>query len=141
MPEAEIYLYKNKSIGGTHNMTEQNGTTDHKYWIEGELSMIPTKNEYIKVPSLKFEEENRIYEIEVDFSKPFEKYLTKDDKGKDIAKAIIPVKFQGQDRVWWLNKKNPCFRELLDGGKLGKTKFKVMRQGTAQQTKYILIKE
>jgi hypothetical protein len=91
------------------------------------------------LPSLKFEE-NHIVEIEIDFTTPFQKYTTTNHKGQPITKAIIPVKLGNEKQNWWLNTKNPIYREVVKLGKEGVRKFKVLQTGTQANTKYVLVK-
>lgn len=105
-------------------------------WMDEEISAakLPTGD---KVDGLKFEE-NKITEFTVDFSKKFEKKDTV-FAGKSSLKAIIPVTQNGKKLNLWLNVKNPLYAQILVEGKKGVTNFKVMRTGSATDTKYILV--
>ena len=121
-------------------MTEQNTTGQE--WIEQEKAELgtPTETIFEKLPALKFQE-NKITEITVDFSKKFDTYDTVDMKQNPVKKAIIPVLHEGQRKNWWLNKKNPIYRELLELGKVSKTVIvKIVQTGTQQNTKYAILK-
>jgi len=83
--------------------------------------------------------ENKIEVIEIDFSKPFETYNTTNQKGQNITKAIIPVLHNGTEKIFWLNKKNPLYREILQKGKEGARLFKILQTGSQASTKYVLI--
>ena len=97
---------------------------------------IPTQ--YEKLPSLKLEE-NKVTELTIDFSKPFEKW-TGDQSGKSKTKAIIPVTENNERKIFWLNVRNPVYREIIKLGAEGKNTLKIMATGTQQNTKYILVK-
>jgi len=119
-------------------MTEQN----LQNWTEQEKQELGTQAETVfeKLPALKLEEK-KITEIAIDFMEKFKTYEALDMKNQPIKKAIIPVSVAGVKMNWWLNKKNPVYRELLDLAN-GKTTLivKVMQTGNKQNTKYILIK-
>jgi len=89
-----------------------------------------------RLPALKLEE-NKIAELEIDFSKPFEVWTS--DEG--VIKKIIPVTFKGEKLVWWLNVKNPIYGQIVRKGLAGLTKVKVLQTGTQKNTKYTLIDE
>lgn len=121
-------------------MTEQNQTNQN--WIEQEKNELGAQSEGVfdKLPSLKLKE-NEITEIEIDLSEKFRVYETTNLKNQPITKAIMPVMYKGERHNWWLNKRNPIYREILDLG-AGKAKLtiKVMQTGTKQNTKYIIVK-
>jgi hypothetical protein len=117
-------------------MDTQTNTTN---WLEVECA---TLNSPVgeKLPALKFQEENKIEEIEVDFSKPFNKYTDTDNTGKNVVKAIVPVIHNTERKIWWLNKKNPAYITIIKAGKENITKFKVMRVGSLSNTRYVFVK-
>lgn len=121
-------------------MTEQN--TKIQDWTEQEKKELGVQTDTIfeKLPALKLEE-NKVTEITIDFSEKFKTYDSTNLKGEPIKKAIIPVLSDGIRMNWWLNKKNPMYRELLEAGE-GKNTIivKIMQTGTKQNTKYILVK-
>lgn len=118
-------------------MEEQN-------WLNEELNNCTTQIETIHKLSLKLEE-NKIYDIEIDFSKPFEKWTDpiqtekQKEEGRFTIKKIIPIKYNGQDMNFWLNTANPIYKEILEKGKLGITHFKIIRIGQAKATRYKLV--
>lgn len=87
-----------------------------------------------KLPALKLEE-NKITEIEVDFSKPFDKWTADDD----VVKKIVPVTVNNEKFVWWVNVKNPIYSQILQKGEAGINKFKVLQTGTQQNTRYTIV--
>lgn len=91
-----------------------------------------------KLPALKLEE-NKIAEIEIDFSTAFQKYNT-ENSGKPVTKAIIPVTHEGIKKNFWCNIRNPLYHELIEAGRNGQQKFKILQTGTQANTKYILVK-
>lgn len=108
-------------------------------WLEDEAKGL-TSNlaTYENLPSLKLTP-NVITEIDIDFSKPFEKW-NGENNGKPVTKKIIPITFTGKKMYWWLNVKNPVYKEIIEAGKNGITHFKVMQTGSREQTKYVLCK-
>jgi hypothetical protein len=118
-------------------MTEQNITS----WIEQEKQELGTQTETVfeKLPALKLQE-NKLTEVSIDFSEKFKTYEAVGMKGEPVKKAIIPVSVAGTKMNWWLNKKNPTYRELLDKA-AGKTTLivKIMQTGNQANTKYIIV--
>jgi len=106
-------------------------------WLEEEEKNLQEPKEFETLPSLVLEE-NKVVEFEVDFSNPFEQWQ---DTANGVIKKIIPVVHEGERKNFWLNVKNPTYREIIVAGKLGTTKFKVMRTGQKKDTKYNIIKE
>jgi len=115
-------------------MTEQNATN----WLDEEAKQFTNQATYEDLPSLKLQP-NVIAEITIDFSKPFDEW-TGEQNGKTIKKKIIPVTLAGTRMVWWLNVKNPIYKDLIQAGKSGQTSFKVLQTGTQALTKYVLVK-
>lgn len=114
-------------------MTQQNLN-----WLDEEAQKVEQKKDYEDLPSLKLQP-NVIAEITIDFSKPFQTW-NGENKGKTLTKKIIPVTLNGQKLVWWLNVKNPVYREIVLAGKNNQTIFKILQTGTQAETKYILVK-
>lgn len=108
-------------------------------WLEEESKLLTTPTNYEELPSLKLTP-NVVTEITIDFSKPFQEWNGEDVKGKPTKKKIIPVTLAGTRMNWWLNVKNPVYREIINGGKTGIKVFKVLQTGTQQNTKYVLVK-
>lgn len=125
-----------------HNMENKNATTQTQgdlTWLEEEAKQTTqTSAPFDKLPAMKLEE-NKIAEIEIDFGKPFQKYNT-ENNGKAITKAIIPVKHEGISKNFWCNVKNPIYHELIEAGRNGQQKFKILQTGNRENTKYILVK-
>ena len=109
-------------------------------WLDDEVKQFATSNnkDYEDLPSLKLQP-NVIAELTIDFSKPFNEWHG-ENNGKTVTKKIIPVTLAGTRMVWWLNIKNPIYREIINGGKAGQTVFKVLQTGTREATKYVLVK-
>jgi hypothetical protein len=87
-----------------------------------------------KLPALKLEE-NKITEIEVDFSKPFDKWTAEDG----VVKKIVPVVVKEEKFVWWVNVKNPIYSQILQKGEEGTNKFKILQTGNQQSTRYTIV--
>lgn len=105
-------------------------------WLQQEAEELKsTAFDENKAPALKLEE-NKITEMIVDFSKPFEVWK---DPDTETIKKIIPVKVKEQDFVWWLNVKNPIYHQIVQKGVAGQKSFKVLQTGSKQNTKYTLV--
>lgn len=116
-------------------MTEQNDTS----WLDEEAKQFTNSNAtYEELPSLKLQP-NVIAELIIDFSKPFDEW-TGEQNGKTIKKKIIPVTLSGTRMVWWLNVKNPIYKDIIQAAKLGQKVFKILQTGTQAATKYVLVK-
>jgi hypothetical protein len=117
-------------------MAEQNQTN----WLNEEASKLTQPAQYEELPSLKLQNAV-VTEFTIDFSKPFRDFLEKDEKGAVLKTTkIIPVVNNGNRMNFWLNVKNPIYRDIITLGKAGQTTFKVLRTGTQQNTKYVLVK-
>ena len=107
-------------------------------WLNNEAKQIADQPKPANLkPALKLEE-NKETIIEVDFSKSFEKWIDPDDTSR-ISK-IIPVKVNGTDMVWFLNVKNPTYKDIITSGAAGITKFRILRTGQQKNTRYIILK-
>ena len=107
-------------------------------WLKEEEAQCSTQKEFEKYPALKLED-RKMVEIDIDFSKPFEKWNTTDSKGKQVTKAIIPVMHNGERKTFWLNIKNPIYRDIIRGGRVSNTRFKILRTGQQQDTKFVIV--
>lgn len=107
-------------------------------WLEEESKECTQPKSYEELPSLKLTP-NVVVELEVDISKPFEKW-TGEQGNKTVTKKIVPVTVNGVRMIWWLNVKNPTYRDIVESCKKGITKFKVLQTGSKAETKYVLIK-
>ena len=116
-------------------METQTTQTD---WLakEEELFKNTVTTQFEQLPSLKLVQ-NELTEIDVDFSKPFQKWT---DESTGTIKAIIPVTKQNVKMNFWLNIKNPLYVELIRAGRNNITHFKILQTGTLKNTKYTLVK-
>ena len=108
-----------------------------KDWIKQELQDVGGGFDGVRKPSLVLEE-NKITSFEIDLSEgPFPTY-----RGEEgIVKKMIPVIHNGEKKTFWINVKNPVYRQLLKGLDSGKTSFKVTRIGSMNNTRYNLLEE
>ena len=107
-------------------------------WLDDEAKQFTTQTDYEELPSLKLQP-NVITEITIDFSEAFNEW--KGEQGdKTITKKIVPVLFNGTKMNWWLNVKNPVYREIVNAGIAGQKVFKILQTGTQANTKYVLVK-
>ena len=107
-------------------------------WLDEEAKQFTSQATYEELPSLKLQP-NVIAELTIDFSKPFQEWKG-EQSGKTITKKIIPVTLAGTKMNWWVNVKNPIYRELITAGKAGTTVFKILQTGTQANTKYVIVK-
>ena len=124
-------------------MDEQNEikpieTEQHKSWLDEEAEQFKNEHDYEELPSLKLVP-NEVTEIEIDFSEEFHKWQG-EQGGKSIIKKIVPVMVKGVKMNWWLNVKNPVYREIVNAGISGQKSFKILQTGTQANTKYVLVK-
>jgi len=118
--------------------TTKTNTEEQKNWLAEELESVKeTSYDGDRKPALKLEE-NKIIEMTIDFSKPFEKWK---DTENDSVKKIIPVRVGEVELVWWLNIKNPIYHKIIEFGSTGQTVFKVLQTGNKQTTKYTLVED
>jgi hypothetical protein len=112
--------------------------TQNTNWLQEEAETLK-ENAFDgeRKPSLKLEE-NKIVEMTIDFSSPFQKWEDREES-KVTIKKIIPVKVGEVELVWWLNIKNPIYGEIIKLGAEGQTVFKVIQTGNAKTTKYNLV--
>ena len=109
-------------------------------WINEEAQKLTQPRQYEELPALKLQP-NVVAEFDVDISKPFDDWKEKDDKGAVLThKKIIPVVVAGTRMHWWVNTKNPIYRELISAIASGQTHFKVLQTGTKKDTRYNLVK-
>lgn len=111
-------------------------TNDELVWLDAELKDLSEEKPSERKPALKINE-NQLVEVDVDFSKAWDKWT---DQDTGLVKKIIPLKHEGVEKVFFLNTKNPLYKELLLAGQKGMTHFKIMRTGQAKATRYILVK-
>jgi hypothetical protein len=103
---------------------------------------ILAESKSLELPQLQKQEtldfvEGTIYEIIVDFSLPFAKVQSK--YNENVTQAVVPVKYQGKDMIWWVNIKNPIYKQLIDLAKIGKNAIKVVRTGKLKATRYNIV--
>lgn len=122
----------------TNIPTEQiNQPDENQGWLLKEQEELEQNKTDNLAPALKLED-GKITSFIVDFSKPFDKWT---DPQTNTIKKIIPVTHEGEEKVLWLNVRNPLYRQLVEAGTTGQRQFKVMRTGVANQTRYSLVKE
>jgi hypothetical protein len=107
-------------------------------WLDAEIDALSVANENANTypESLKLVE-NKITEVDIDFSKPFEKRPNK--LNPTTMQVLIPCSVAGKAYTFWLNVQNPLYHELIKKGKSGTTKFKILRTGKQKDTRYSLI--
>jgi hypothetical protein len=116
-------------------MTEQN----IKNWLEEEANSLKQPTQFEELPALKLQP-NVVVELEVETKVEWNKWIGQDMKGNTITKKIIPVVLNGVRMNWWLNVRNPLYREIVMMCAKGHNQVKVLQTGTQQNTKYVLVK-
>jgi len=115
------------------NKTEQN--TKMNDWLDKELEDVRANTfDGEQLPALTLEE-GKVTEFDVDFSHEFDKWV---DPSDNTVKKIIPVIHNDERMVFWINIKNPLYRQIIEKGKEGQVTFRVMRTGQRQNTRYTL---
>jgi hypothetical protein len=106
--------------------------------MDSELDALSVANENATnyPESLKLVE-NKITEVTIDFSKPFEKRPNKINP--NTMQVLIPSKVGDKQFTFWLNVQNPLYRDLLTRAKNGQKVFKILRVGKQKDTRYTLI--
>ena len=115
-------------------------------WIEKEKEELES-NQRTKLPTMKFAEDTPT-KISVDISEPWGIYDEIDkEKNITVVKKIIPVMHNGELKNWWLNTRNPLYKEIVERAakatKEGKISFDVsiFRTGQMRNTRYRIINE
>ncbi len=106
-------------------------------WLQQEVKDLESNQPTISYPEALKLPEKKITEIEVDFTKPFEKKPNKLSPGK--IQAILPVKVLGVNKTFWLNVANPLYGQICKAGIAGTTKFKILRTGTGNDSRYTIV--
>ena len=129
--EKKEYIIKYKEVIKMEKQTQTNE------WLDKEMENLNAQSNFsgVKLPALQLQE-NKISEFDIDFIKPFDKW---NDEVNKTSKAIIPITQNGEDKVWWLNTKNPIYKDIIQEGKKVKKHFKVMQTGNQKLTKYNLV--
>ena len=117
------------------NETEKIDEEQPNNWITEELNNLHEPYGGERLPSLKLES-GKITCFKVNFSEPFKTY-----KIDQLIKKIIPVQHEGTNKILWLNVKNPLYREIIELGFIGRTKFKIMTTGSNKDTRYTILND
>lgn len=121
----------------TQTNKQANTQTNVPEWLKLEHEIIEeNKPNFDERDSLQFEE-GKITVFEIDFSEPFDKWVDPDED--KVIKKIIPVAHEGEQKVLWLNVRNPLYSELVSKGIEGITLFKVLQTGNNKKTRYTLV--
>lgn len=117
---------------------ETTQTNLNSSWLQQEQTQLQQNTTtYERLESLQLKD-GTLVTFTVDTSKPFEEW--KDEKnGVITVKKIIPVTHKGVKKNFWLNVKNPLYKQLIDKLCLGQTEFTVSTTGTQKDTKYTLV--
>lgn len=115
--------------------------TTQQTWLDEELKNIDENSGFQgeKLPSFK-PETGKVTSFKVDLSLPFGTW-TGTQSGKQVTKAIIPVFHKNEKKAFWLNKKNPAYKELIQKCKKGQIDFKISATGTQADTRYSFVEE
>ena len=114
------------------NKMEQNQTN----WMQQELAELEKEQPHQNLkPALKLEE-NKVYEIEVIQNMQWEKWI---EPATGLVKKIIPIRYNGNDMVFFLSTKNPLYRDMVTRCSKGQLKFRIVRTGIAKATRYSIV--
>ena len=115
-------------------------------WLSEEAKNVDAQGDFgEKLPSPVFSD-GKITIMNIDARQPFQKWTDPETKK---TKAIIPctsdVEGKAQKCNWWVNLKNPIYKDVIHrcqevedkGGVL----VKILQSGTQDKTRYTLIKE
>ena len=61
------------------------------------------------------------------------------DETNNVVKVIIPVEKDGKKFNFWLNIKNPTYKDIIHRLKKGQRKFRILRTGSMKNTRYNLV--
>lgn len=111
-------------------METQNWIKNEIETIEKQAQLNPDYAPPLIVP------ENKVIEMIVDASKPFHLW---EDVNNGTLKKIIPVTVAGNKLSFWVNVKNPIYKDILKACQNGKTTIKLIRTGQQKQTRYALV--
>lgn len=118
----------------------ENQLNEMDNWLKEEIASPTMDNpNYVRKPALKLEE-GKIVSFTVDFTEKFRKKEDTKD-GKTKIQAIIPVIHKGEEKILWLNVKNPLYQQICKLGLEGQTTFKVSTTGTQSNTRYTIVTE
>jgi hypothetical protein len=114
-------------------------------WLEGEEKALQQEGDFEKLPSPPFEA-GKIVMLRVDASQEFQRWQ---DPESGKIKAIIPclcnVKGVATRCRWWLNRKNPIYKDVIrlcrTAGDKTQVMVRVMQVGQGLKTKYQLVTE
>jgi len=132
IPEEQI---QTQEIGEKQTEQAAKETAD---WLKQEQAAIEADKPDGDYPDALIFEEGKLTTFTVDFSTEFKRWESPDG----VIKKIIPVKdINNEDKVVWLNVKNPLYAEVVTRGLKGQTKFKVLRSGQKKATRYTVVDE
>jgi len=118
---------------------EQTQTKEQKStnWLKDEVDKLPSGFDGEKVPPMKFET-GKITTITIGFGEPFREWV---DSSNGVIKKMIPVIHKGENKLLWLNVKNPLYSELCKRGLAGQVVFKISTTGSQAETRYSVVEE
>jgi len=123
----------------TNEEIEQQNNGD---WIAQELAEAQENSfDGERLESFK-PEENKSESVTIDITTQWQKWIDKED---GTIKKMIPVLHKEERKLFWLNTKNPIYKQLLEKAaeakKENKVGFevKILRTGKLQNTRYALI--
>lgn len=120
----------------TQNTSEQQNDSN---WLQQEADNLKQNSNFDgeQLPSLNFES-NKITKFTVNFS---EKFKTWEDSKNGNVKALIPVNHMEDNKILWLNMKNPLYMKIVMQGLEGKKNFSVLQTGQQKETIYTIVED
>ena len=122
--------------------TIQEEQTTNENWLENEYR---TTHQTIgeSLPSFKLEE-NKQETIDIDIRKEWSRWEDQEE-GKTVIKKIIPVIHNNERKNFWINCKNPIYREIVEKAVAAKQqnqqsfKMTILRPGQMKNTRSIVL--
>ena len=117
-------------------------------WIDVEVKGLEGNlpHDFERHPSLAGKlQENKINSFVVDASKAWEKWMDNTNVNKPKIKVIVPCVFNGERCNWWLNTRNPVYKDLVyavrDAQNKSSVPVRIMQTGSKENTKYIFVRD
>ena len=82
-------------------------------------------------------EDGKITSFVIEVKEDWKKYVG-DDGG---TRKIVTVIHDHKEKIWFLNTRNPLYKEIVLKLKEGTRSFKIMRTGKRKDTRYTLVNE
>ena len=132
---------ESKNVIGTEQESKEGSN-----WLDEEAKSVDAQGDFgPKLPSPMFED-GKITIMNLNATKEFQKWTDPETKKtKAIISCTSDVDGKAQKCNWWVNLRNPIYKEIIHRCKDAKDKsgvlVKILQSGTQDKTRYTLIKE